>query len=179
MLSVTPALSLAAGASASPLWPGERTAAGTIAVAVAAVGVAAWSEWRITKRANAERERSDKLRAEELARHETELSEERQLAGKRLSDERQAADDRLQRQIAHSESLLAAERQRAGDEEQLAEAWAVEVVGARMGPEDGVVSTPDNPSERPAVVVINSGRYTITRVEARSIRHDGTGTVAT
>jgi len=114
---MTALFGLAASASTGPVWPGEWTAVGTIAVAVVAVSAAAWSEWRITKRTNAEHERSDELLAKELERHQAELSEERKLAERRLTDERQAADDRLQRQIAHSEAQFAAERQRAQDEE--------------------------------------------------------------
>src|SRR5262249_52370744 len=62
-----------------PDWPSIVTAIGTVAVAVVAVGVALFTEWRIGKRLRAERERSDKQLAEERALSEGRLREERKL----------------------------------------------------------------------------------------------------
>jgi hypothetical protein len=63
----------------SPDWPSIVTAIGTVAVAVVAVGVALFAEWRSDKRLRAEHARSDKMLAEERALSEARLREERQL----------------------------------------------------------------------------------------------------
>jgi hypothetical protein len=60
-------------ADSQPVWPGELTAWGTLAVAIAAVAVALFAEWRAAVRVAQEREHSAQV----------------------LADERKAADDRL------------------------------------------------------------------------------------
>jgi hypothetical protein len=89
------------------------TAIGTVAVAVAAVGVALFAEWRANKRVRAERAHAAKV----------------------LAAERAAADARLARQLEHSEAQqrtadtrFAAERTAAVEAEQLSAAQSVEVI---------------------------------------------------
>jgi hypothetical protein len=154
------------------------TAVGTVAVAVVAVAVALFAEWRGGIRVRSEREHSAKVLAAQQERHDKETAEERALADQRLTrqlehsaaqlaEERKAADDRLRAQLEHSDAQLREERKNAQDAEQLSEAWAVDLIGAQVGPEPGITSEPDQPIGRPVVIVINQSRYTITRVEAR------------
>ena len=127
------------------------TAAGTILVAVAAVGVALFAERRADERVKAEREHSATV----------------------LADERKAADARLLRQQEHSDEQLRRERQASWDAEQLAQAYAVQVVMGEMdaGPPaaDGVYGDPvGEPNAKIlAVMIVNRGSYTITRIEAQ------------
>ena len=62
-----------------PDWTSVATAIGTVAVAVVAVGVALYAQWRSDKRLRAEHERSDRMLAEERALSAASLREERQL----------------------------------------------------------------------------------------------------
>lgn len=71
-----------------PDWASMTTAIGTVAVAVVAVGVALYAEWRSALRLRNERKRGDDLLAEERALHAKEIVE----------------------QFAHSDAQLAAER---------------------------------------------------------------------
>jgi hypothetical protein len=124
------------------------TAIGTVAVAIAAVGVAFFAEWRAGVRVRDEREHAAKV----------------------LTDERAAADERLKTQLAHSDAQLQAERQISQDAEQMAEAYAVQVVMAEMaaGELTGDGYDPVDESVRKlAIMIVNRGRYTITRVEAQ------------
>lgn len=126
------------------------TAVGTVAVAVAAVGVAFVAEWRAGVRVRAERTRSDKV----------------------LADERTAADARLKAEQDHSDSQLREERRLAEEREQLAGAYAIQVTPARMFGEstkvDDVYSEPVGPeSTRPVAIVVNRSDFTVTGVEAQ------------
>ena len=170
--------------SSGPEWPNVVTAIGTVAVAVAAVGIAIWADCRTSIRIKGERERSDKIIEAEHARAEQQLADERTLADRRLAEqlahsdaqlagERAAADARLRDELEHADTRLQEQRELAKQQEQLAEAWSVQVVGARIPPGENVISTADNPSERPMVLIVNRGRYTITRLEARFA--DGSG----
>ena len=64
------------------------TAIGTIAVALAAVGVALWGDRQTAKRVQAEHDRADRQLAEERKRHDQELASERDRRDKELADER-------------------------------------------------------------------------------------------
>jgi hypothetical protein len=147
-------------------------------VAIVAVAVPLFAEWRAGIRIADERLRSVGVLAAQQKLHDKEIGEKRALADQRLTRqlehgaaqlaaERKAAEERLKAQLEHSYAQLKEERQNAQDAEQLTEAWALEVVGAQRGPEPGITSEPDQPIGRPVVIVINHGRYTITRVEAR------------
>jgi hypothetical protein len=114
------------------------TAVGTVAVAVVAVGVALYAERRADQRVTAEREHAAKV-----------LADERSLADARLADERALADRRFLE-----------ERQRAQDGEQLAQAWAVEIL-------PGSYSTEGRDTSAMTVLVSNLGVRTIARVEAQ------------
>jgi len=84
--------------SAGPDWASATTAIGTVAVAVVAVGVALFTEWRAGQRLRQDRKRSDDVLGEERALHAEEIAEERALADKRLAE-----------QLAHSDAELAEE----------------------------------------------------------------------
>jgi hypothetical protein len=107
---------------------------------VAAVGIALWAEWRSGRRLAVEHERGDRLLAEERANSRAQIEEERRIARER---------------------------------EQLAEAYAVQVVLGEVyaGERDPVYDEPVQPDgdslRRLAVMVVNRGSYTITRVEAQ------------
>jgi hypothetical protein len=159
-------------------WTSIMTAIGTVAVAIVAVAVALFAEWRAGIRIRDEREHSATVLAAQQELHDKEIAEERTLAEQRLTrqlehsaaqiaEERKAADERLKAQLEHSDAQLREERQRAQDSEQLGEAWSVEVLGARTDPETGITTEPGQPIARAMVLVTNHGRYTITRVEAQ------------
>jgi hypothetical protein len=78
-------------ADATPLWPAEMTAWGTLTLAVAAVAVALFAEWRSSVRVKQERERSYRL-----------LAEERAAADKRLADQ-MAHNEQQRRQEEHAQ----------------------------------------------------------------------------
>jgi hypothetical protein len=126
-------------ATAQPLWPAELTAWGTLAVAVAAVTVALFAEWRADVRVNAERAHSDK----------------------QLAEERAAADARLQRQLNHSAAQLQAERDQAREREQQVSAWAVRVGLAWYS------TNPNATAKRLLATVTNNGTYPIVEIAAQ------------
>jgi hypothetical protein len=153
-----------------PTW---LTAVGTIAVAVAAVWIALWSERRSDKRLAEERENSATLIAEERALADKRLAEQLAHSDAQLAEERAAADTRLAEEIRAANERLQQERQVAQDREQWAEAYLVQVTPARAAvappakqPADEPVE-PVEPVERPVVIVVNHGRYTITRIQAQ------------
>jgi hypothetical protein len=148
-------------------WTSVVTAVGTILVAVAAVGIAIFSERRTDSRVAAERARSDRI-----------LGEERVLADKQIADERATSKARLQAEHERSDRQLREERQRAQDAEQLAEAYAVQVVHAEKLTGDAievVYEEPDPDVRSLVAIVVNHGRYTITGVEARFHLHSNSG----
>jgi hypothetical protein len=140
-------------------WTNVVTAIGTVATALAAVGIALWSEWRTSRRIASEREHSNKI-----------LAEERAISTARFAGEREHSDAQLREQRAHADTQLREERQLAENREQLAEAYAVQVTAARMSAEvygSQVMSDPNTPIACPVAIVVNGGRYTITQIEAR------------
>jgi hypothetical protein len=142
------------------------TAVGTVAVAVVAVGVALFAEWRAGKRVQAEREHSAKV-----------LADERTYAAGVLADERNAADARLARQLEASEAQLRGEREHARREQQEADAWAVQVrfvMWPATVPGEGEQGGVD--ARRLLVVVTNLSARTVTRVEGR-FSPDGVGVI--
>jgi len=138
-----------------PGWPDELTAWGTLAVAVVAVGVALFGEWRAGSRVRAERA------------HQADV----------LNAERKAADDRLQRQLEDSASQLQQQLDHASaaarterDRAHTADAYLVQVTPARMPAaafRSQITTEPGIPVTCPVVIVRNRGHYTITDVDAR------------
>lgn len=143
-------------AAETPLWPSELTAWGTLAVAVVAVAVALFAEWR-----------TDKRLAKQQEKHDQEIVEERRLADERLRTQLKHSDEQLSQERQAADMRVLLERDRAWDQELLTEAWSVEVIAGRMPPEPGITSEASQPIGRPVVLVINHGRYTITQVDAR------------
>jgi hypothetical protein len=129
-------------ADSQPLWPGELTAWGTLAVAVVAVAVALFAEWRAGIRVAQEREHSAKV----------------------LADERKAADERLATQLAASEAQLRAEREEARKVAQEADAWAVQVDLSDSLVYEGSHPTAD---KRLLATVTNNGTRALGRVRAK------------
>jgi len=81
-----------------------------------------------------------------------------------------AADARLKEELAHADAKLAEEHRIAREQEQWAEAYAVEVTAAQMSPEaygSRITSEPDVPIACPVAIVVNRGHYAITDVYAR------------
>jgi hypothetical protein len=70
-------------AAGGPDWASIMTAIGTVAVAVAAVWVALWTDRRAARRLKGEHKRSDQLLAEERERSKAEIEEERRIAQER------------------------------------------------------------------------------------------------
>ena len=125
-------------------WTSIMTGIGTVAVAVVAVAVALFAEWRAGIR----------------------VRDEREYAAGVLADERKAADNRLKAQLDHSAAQLQAEHDLAREQEQIDQAYAVVVVlGGGAG---AVYEDADDPDVRTLVLMItNKGKYTVTRVEAQ------------
>ena len=142
--------------AAPPLWPAEGTGVGTVLLAVVTVG-AILSTIVITRQ---DRKRVDKRFTDEQVRHETEVAEERRLA-----------DARLKTQQDQSEQQFRTEQWRMTEREQYTEAYAVQVT---MGEYTAVSGSPDeyadsgaDEAKRLAALVVNRGRYAITRVTAQ------------
>jgi hypothetical protein len=151
-------------APASPLWPSELTAWGTLAVAIVAVSVALFAELRTTVRVRKAREETAQA-----------VVDERAHAARALAEERAAADKRLQRQLDASAVQLRDEREAARVQEQLVEAYAVQVVVAEKpaGQATGNVQQPiSSDVKNLAIMVVNRGRFAITEIEAQ-ISGDG------
>src|SRR5689334_10776742 len=123
------------------------TAIGTVAVALAAVGIAIWSDRRTGKRLADERTLADGRLARQLKHSDDQLEKERAAADKRLSDEISAANERLRQ-----------ERQAAQEQEQYAEAYAVQVTLMKSG----IHGDGEDAAQRLIVAIVNHGVQTIT-----------------
>jgi hypothetical protein len=66
-----------------PSWVDIMTAFGTVGAVMAVVGIALWTEWRSDRRFREERERSDRLLADERAYGAAQVEEERRIARER------------------------------------------------------------------------------------------------
>jgi hypothetical protein len=113
------------------------TTIGTVAAVVVALGIAVVGAWMSRRQAREERERSDRQLAEQRALEKAAVDEER----------------------AHGKAQLEEERRLALEREQFAEAYAVQV-------ELGEADVPPALT-RLAVMVVNRGSFTITRVDAQ------------
>ena len=133
----------------APDGPAEwLTGIGTLALAVIAVGVALWTEWRAGKRAAAERLHSDQVLADERQRHDAELAAEQLISRAQLAEERGLVQAR----------------------EQMAEAYAVQVAQGETPsgtPADDTYQEPTDEARTLFALIVNRGAYTITRVEAQ------------
>jgi hypothetical protein len=127
--------------SAGPSWTDIMTAFGTVGAVVAALSIAVWSDVRTGQRLRMERQAADERLRLEQDHSDAQLAEERQLADARLQAERESARDR----------------------EQLAEAYAVQVLTAV--PEDKEVS--GSAMAKVLAIVVNHGRYAISDLEAQ------------
>ena len=136
-------------AAGGPGWTDILTAIGTVGAVIAAVGIALWTEWRSGRRIKAEQERSARQLAEERERTTAALEEER----------------------AYSRAQFEEERTRDVRRQQIAEAYAVQVAFGERDPGTGPPDTQGRaaPSEvrQLAVMVVNRGSSTITRLEAQ------------
>lgn len=159
-------------------WTDVATAVGTLVAALAAacaavvaVWVALWSDKQTAKRLTEERAASAKQLLEERQSADARLAEEQDRADKRLAAERKAADGRLERQLQENAAQLQAERDAEREREQLTEAYAVQVTPARMDPKTFssqiTTSNPKDPITCPCVFIVNTGHYTITKIQAR------------
>ncbi len=97
-------------ADLQPLWPGELTAWGTLAVATVAVAVALFAEWRAGVRVRSERKHAATVLAGERKVADDRLTRQLEHSDQQLAAERKAADERLTRQLEHSDQQLADER---------------------------------------------------------------------
>src|SRR5260221_4274942 len=88
-------------------------------------------------------------------------------ANKRLTAEHERSDKLLAKERSRSDEALRDERQIALDREQVAEAYAVQVVLVRYAPgsDDGAENQDANYRE---TMIVNRSHNTITRTEARS-----------
>jgi hypothetical protein len=140
-------------------WASGATAIGTVAVAVVAVGVAILSQRHSDRQIREEREHSDEV-----------VAEERRLANQRLAEQMRVENSQVLTQLEQSRDQFRELREKEQDAEQIAEAYAVQIVPVRMSPESygtRVATDPETAITCPGVIVINRGRYTITRLEAQ------------
>jgi hypothetical protein len=93
-----------------PDWASATTAVGTVAVALFAIGVALFAEWRVGLRLREEHKRSGELLAEERALHAKEIAEERALTDKRLAEQFAHSDAQLEEERVHSAVQLQEDR---------------------------------------------------------------------
>lgn len=143
-----------------PSWTDILTAIGTVGAVIVALGIALFADWRAGKRIKDEHDRSDRLLREERERAAAELAGQREHERIALDDER-----------AYSRQQLEEERRLALEREQIAEAYLVQVGFGERDPGQGAPNAQGRraPTEirELAVMVVNRGRYTITRVEAQ------------
>lgn len=129
-----------------PSWADIMTAFGTVGAVIAAVSIALWADWRSARRIREERERSDRQLEAEQERSDRQLKEERERSQAQIEEERWITRER----------------------EQLAEAYAVQIVSARASVSEVYGhSDPEDPSMCPMAIMVNHGLYAVTRVEAR------------
>lgn len=128
-----------------PDWATIMTAFGTVAAVIAAAWIAIASSRKTTKLVAKERIEADRR-----------LNRQLEHSDEQLRQQHEEADKRLLEQFVRTDEL-----------EQRSEAAAVEVIGYRL--KSGVRDLPEsqNPSGRPAVLVINKGKYAITNLAVR------------
>jgi hypothetical protein len=140
-------MAIAAGSAGGPGWTDILTAIGTVGAVIVAVGIALWTEWRSGKRIKAEHERSDKALREERERSAAELAEQREHGRKQLEEERRIARER----------------------EQLAQAYAVQVLLAQLPGHlvDDTATGKPLPATQLLLGIVNRSAYTIIRIETQ------------
>jgi hypothetical protein len=131
-----------------------------VAAAIAAVGIAIWSNWNTSQRVAAEHKFSQGQLAEQLAASREQLAEQLASARQQLAAEQEFSREQLDQEHEAAQELA-----------QLAEAALVEVPLAMHDvplKTDKTYEEPDGPMQkRLGVMVINHGHYAITRVEAQ------------
>ena len=149
-----PRMTLAA--AGGPGWTDILTAVGTVGAVIVALGIALYTDWRAGARIKAEHKRSDRVLGEERRRAASESAGQREHERAALDEER-----------AYSRQQLEQERRLVLEQQQFAEAYAVQVVSAesitgvlKNGSMDGTV-------KRLGVIVVNCSSFTITRVEVQ------------
>lgn len=149
---------IAAGPAAGPGWTDILTAIGTVGAVAVAVGIALWTERRSDKRITAEHRRSDRL-----------IREERERAAATLADQLEHERSALEDERAHGRKLLEEERWLSLEREQLAQAYAVQVLLAQL-PHPNVTdaATGETLATRQLLAgIVNRSAYTVTRIEVR------------
>lgn len=131
-------------AALGPSWTDILTAIGTVGAVIVAVGIALWGERRSDKRVRDERTRSNKA-----------IEDERAYGREQLEEERRIAREREQLAQAYAVQVVLTEQPAGGD------VFWNDFTPARQV--DGVEAE----VKRLAVMVVNHGAYTITRVEAQ------------
>ena len=115
----------------------------------------------------AEHKRSDRQLEEERALSKAQIDEERAFSRAQVDDER-----------AYSRAQIEEERGIAREREQIAEAYAVQVVLSEVLTASGDEHLgPGEPVRRLAVLIVNRGKFTITRIEAQ-FSYDGMSLVS-
>jgi hypothetical protein len=136
-------MTIAAGAAAGgPGWTDILTAVGTVGAVIVAVGIALWTERRSDRRLKEERARSDRILAEQQMQAKAAIENERAYGRSELEEERRIARER----------------------EQLAQAYAVQVV---LSQHPGKKSTASSRTWQLNAIIVNHGLYTISRLEVQ------------
>ena len=143
-------------ASGAPLWPDEWTGVGTVLLAIVTLG-AIISTILITRQ---DRNRADERLADEQARHQAEVDDERRMAEARLRTQQEQSADQFR-----------TEQWRITERERYTEAYAVQITVGELTTETGSPNkygdAGDATAKRLAALVVNRGRYAITRVNAQ------------
>jgi hypothetical protein len=129
-----------------------------VGAVAAAVGIALWTEQRSDKRITAEHRRTGGL-----------IREERERAAATLADQREHEKSALEDERARGRKLLEEERRLSLEREQLAQAYAVQVLLAQLPhPNATDAATGETlPTRQLLAGIVNRSAYTVTRIQVR------------
>jgi hypothetical protein len=150
-----------------PDWATIMTAFGTVGAVIAAVWIALASSRKTSKLVREERAQADRRLAQQLDHSDGQLRAQLEHSALLLSDQQEHSDRQLAEQVTSADDRLQQQFFKADELEQRGQAAAVEVIGYRLPPGPDIIDDPQNPSGRPAVIVINKGKYAITNLAVR------------
>ncbi len=152
---------MALAAAGGPSWTDILTAIGTVGAVIVALGIALYTDWRAGKRIKDEHDRSDQLLAEERERSRAALADERAYGRAQLEEERRLAREREQLAGAYAVQVVNAQ-----EFQMLRDATIEEVASGSVANPFGVPPVQVDWTHL-AVLIVNRGSYTITRVEVQ------------
>ena len=163
----------AMGAAGGPSWTDILTGIGTVGAVIVALGIALYTDWRAGGRIKAEHDRSDRVLAEERERSRAALEDERAYGRAQLEEERLLARKREQLAGAYAVQVVNAQEFqmfRDATIEEVASGSVANPFGVSFAASFGVpYAAPSVQVDwtHLAVLIVNRGSYTITRVEVQ------------